>query len=127
MSSRNALDLYRDDWSTRHAEVMREHAERMQQLEDDHKAWLAGYLKEISGAADEGAQDVGEGQRADMSAGLPASPAGPAPHQLDPQAAELARAREIADMPMNEYAARRAELGVQSPSAMNRLFAEERR
>jgi hypothetical protein len=133
MSSRPGadLDLYRDDWSTRHAEEMQVYADRMRQLEEDHKAWLAGYLKEISGAADEpapahkpaqqeptqDASDIGE-----PAAPVPQVPAG----RPDPYAADRALAREIADMPMYEYAKRRAELGVRSATDMRHLFRESR-
>lgn len=34
------MDLYRDDWSSRHAEQMRAHDARVQQMEADQAAWF---------------------------------------------------------------------------------------
>jgi hypothetical protein len=106
---------------------VREHNERMRQLEEDHKAWLARF---INGETDEGSHtDVAQGQAVGASAASPspAGPGGPGPGQPDPRLAEAELAAWIKNMPLNEYAAMRDELGVQSPTSMNRLFARETR
>lgn len=112
---------WRESWaldSTSTDEMTREHNAKMRQLEEAHKQWLAGFLKDASGAADEPAptQDVAGAEGATV-------PTGHRPQQPTPHEAELQHAREIHDMPMHEYAARRAELGVQSPTSMNKLFS----
>lgn len=121
---------WRGSWaldSTSMDEMTRAHNERMRQLEEDHKAWLARF---INGEADERpqpTQDVAQGQVAGASAAgsSPAEPGGPGPGQPNPAyAAEMERAPAIAEMSMADYAAMREELGVQSPTSMNKLFRE---
>jgi hypothetical protein len=97
------LDTYRDDWSSRHAEQLRAHNERMRELEAAHAAWLTNWL---DGDPDEGrpTQDVGRGQVEASAAGSsPASTPGPGPGQLDPHAAELELARTLRDTPMSAW------------------------
>lgn len=109
---------WRESWaldSTSTDERMREHNERMRQLEEDHKAWLARF---INGDTNELAQRERQG----ASGGEPASPSAVPAGQPDLHAAELAR--EIKDMDMATYAKRRAELGVRSATSMDRLFRE---
>jgi hypothetical protein len=117
------LDLYRDDWSSRHAELQRAHRERMDAMAAEQAAWLARWL---DGDPDEGRpQDVDQGQVEASPAGSSPAPApGPGPGQLHPDA-ELERAQEIKDMDMATYAALRAELGVRSPASMDHLFRQE--
>jgi len=99
--------------STSAAEINRQHAERMRKLEEDHKAWLAGYLASLYGDDDESpTQDVGQGQDGASATGWssPAGPSGPGPGRPNPHAAELEEAERIRDMPMSEYAAERQRL-----------------
>jgi hypothetical protein len=67
------LDRFRDDFTTRHAEQMRVHQERVRQLEADRQAWLARWL---DGDPDEGRPtDVDRQTPQDASAsGGPATP-----------------------------------------------------
>jgi hypothetical protein len=115
------LDSQRDRFN-REIESMR--ADLRADLERLRESWSSGYADQL--ADDGGPQSAPKPARQepqqDVSLGEPASP-GPVPAgRPDPRAAELERARAIRDMPMSEYAARRAELGVQSPTSMNRLF-----
>ena len=115
------LDLYRDDWSSRHAEQLQAHNERMRQMEADQAAWFKNWY---DGDDESAPTDVGRGQVDASAAGSsPATPPGPGPGQPI-HAAELAEAERIRSMSMAEYAARRAELGVRNPTDMNRLFGE---
>ncbi len=98
------LDLYRDDWSTRTAEMMRAHEDRVRQMRNDQAAWL----KSFYGEADEPAPTPDVGQGLGASATGPAPAPGPGPGQPpNPHAAELAEAERIRDMPMGEYAQER--------------------
>jgi hypothetical protein len=119
------IDRYRDDMSARYAEELRAHQDRMRAIDEDHKARMA---RIVTGAADEPAPtDPQQSQVGAFTAGryAPAS-GGPGPAgQPDPHAAEADLAREIASMPLDEYAKRRAELGVRSPTDMSRLFREQ--
>jgi len=119
---------WRESWaldSTSTDEMTRAHNERMRQLEEEHKAWLARF---INGETDEPAPTHKPAQQisqdASGSGGEPATPEPGSAGRPHPHAAELERARAIRDMPMDEYAARRAELGVQSPTSMTRLFGQ---
>ena len=117
-----SLDAYRDDFTTRHAELLRGHQDRVREIEEQGRAFLTSYYDN----GDEGTQDVQQVPQDASSPGAPASPGpGPAGH---PSAwdAELAEAERIKNMSMGEYAARRAEFGVRSPTDMNRLFGEQR-
>jgi hypothetical protein len=103
------LDLYRDDWTSRHAEQLQGHQARM----DAMRAETARFL---NGEADEPAptQDVGqqEPSRQDASSRGPATPAGPRPagQPINPHAAELEEAERIRNLPMSEWAAERQRL-----------------
>lgn len=119
------LDRLAESWRQTHGQQLADHETRMRQMRDDQAAWL----NSLYGDDDEPAptQDVARGQVAASAAGFsPASPPGPGPGQLhphpDPHAADMALARSISAMSMQEYAERRAELGVQSPTSMSRLF-----
>ena len=117
------LDRLRDDWSSSFAAEKERVAERMQKAQADHRAWLESLYSD----ADDGAQDVAEGQ-GDAPAGrnAPATP-GPVPQQPHhPHAAELERVRAIRDMPMAEYARLRADMGVRSATDISNLFGETR-
>ena len=81
------LDLYRDDWSTRHAELQRAHAERTRELEQETRTWLTSIWSD----GDEGTPDVGQDQGEASAAGFsPASSPGPGPGQPANPDAELA-------------------------------------
>ena len=116
------LDLYRDDWSSRHAEELRAHEQRMRELEASQAEWLTNWLE----GDPDGAQDP-RGQVGASTAGrnAPAS-SGPGPGQQPISAAEMLEAEAIKNMSMQEYAALRAEFGIRSPTDMNRLFGETR-
>jgi hypothetical protein len=73
------------------------------------------YLASLAGDDESPHTDVAGAEGASV-------PDGHRPPQPNPHAAELDRARAIADMSMSEYAARRADLGVRAPESMNRLF-----
>ncbi len=103
------LDLYRDDWSTRHAEMTRAHEDRVRQMRDDHHAWLRSLYD------DEGPQpqDVAQGQGGASAGSSPAPaspPAGPGPGQPLTDA-------DIKAMDMAAYTALRARIGVANASA----------
>lgn len=107
-----SLDLYRDDWSTRHAEMTRAHNERMQRMCDGQAAWLNSFYDDGEVTP---TQDVAQGQVVHPPPGsspAPASPpAGPGSGQPpNPHAAELEEAERIRDMPMSEWAAERQRL-----------------
>lgn len=133
IGSRAALDdlqRTREEWNANAAldttatdVMMREHNARVRELEEQHKAWMASYIKELTG--DTAHERPGIGDREDASASPSRAGHGsrsqdhtdPREHEL-----ELERARTIAQMPMDEYARRRAELGVRSPTDMSHLF-----
>jgi hypothetical protein len=140
IGSRAALDAlsrqqedWRESWSldtTSTDAVVREHHARMRQLEEDHKAWLAQYLGGLYDDDDHQADDhelAQAEQRGASSAARPAPASGGAarPGQPDPHAAGL-DAERLRTMSMQEYAARRADLGVRSATDMNHLFGETR-
>jgi hypothetical protein len=121
MSLEADLDVYRDDFTTRHAEQLRAHQDRVRQLEDDQRAWLTRF---IDGDADEGSHtDVGQGHGASATGPAPAPEPGPGQPN---HAAEMVEAMAIKQMSMAEYAALRAEFGIRSPTDMNRLSGETR-
>jgi hypothetical protein len=117
-------DTYRDDWTSRHAEQLRAHREHCDAITADQAAWLANWL---DGDPDEGRPANVDRQESQEASGRgPATPAGiPAGQLPNPHEAELAEAECIRSMSMQEYAARRAELGVRSPTSMDHLFRQE--
>ncbi len=133
IGSRAALDdlqRTREEWNAGAAldttstdDMMREHNARVRELEEQHKAWMASYIRELTG--DTAHERPGTGDREDASGS--ASRAGHGSRSqdhTDPRAAELQDlelARAIAQMPMAEYARRRAELGVRSATDMSHL------
>ena len=122
------LERQRQEWSAGAAldttsadAVVRKHNAKMRQLEEDHKAWLARF---INGEADEPAPTQNVAARGPDAS--PPSPSGSSDghspgQQPNPHTDELERARAIRSLSMSEYAERRAELGVQSPTSMSRL------
>jgi vacuolar-type H+-ATPase catalytic subunit A/Vma1 len=117
------LDLYRDDWSSRHAEQLRAHNERVDSMAAEQAEWLRNFYAD----GDESAPtDVDRQGSQDASGRGPATPAGvPAGQPI--HEAELERAQALKQMSMQEYAALRAELGVRSPTSMDHLFRQETR
>ena len=115
------VDALRKSWSS--GTELADHEARLQAMRNETATWIRSNF--VDGEASEPAPTTSvAGSQVDAPAGSsPASPPGPGPRQPTPHEAELQRAREIADMPMHEYAARRAELGVQSPTSMNKLFS----
>ena len=109
------LDHLRESWSSG-ADLADGHQDRMQAMRAETVAWIRSNF--VDGEASEPAptQDVAGAEGASV-------PGGHRPQQPTPHEAELQRAREIHDMDMRTYAARRAELGVQSPTSMNKLFS----
>jgi hypothetical protein len=93
------LDLYRDDFTTRHAEQLRAHERRMRELEEQNRAYLTSFYDD----GDEGSRtDVGPGFGASASESAPVPGAGPG--QPDPREAELAEAERIRLIPLQEWA-----------------------
>ncbi len=105
------LDLYRDDWSTRHAEMTRAHNERMQRMRDDQAAWLDSFYDDGEPAPTQDPQDQARGASAAGSSS-PAMPGGgPGPGQpINPHAVDLEESERIRDLTMAEYAAERQRL-----------------
>jgi hypothetical protein len=107
---------WRESWaldSTSMDEMTRKHNERMRQLEEDHKQWLTRFLRDASGAADEGpqpTQDVRGQAGASAGSSLPASPAGPGREQPS------LTADDIKAMSMQDYQALRARTGLGNAS-----------
>jgi hypothetical protein len=123
---------WREEWAADNTptdDATRAHNARLRAMEESHRQWLVEWRKNQTGAADAPADSQGQVGAATAGRNAPA-PGGPGPGHDDPRAAALAEA-ELAErvrlMPMNEYAAMRAELGVQSPTSMNRLFSQETR
>jgi hypothetical protein len=121
---RSELDELRAEWASSFAAENERVAEQMQRAQADRRAWLESlYDNDHQGDDHELAR---ERQLSGASPARPAPASGGAvsPGQPDPHAAKLAglTPQDIANMPMTEYAARRAELGVQSPTSMGRLF-----
>jgi len=111
------LDLYRDDWSTRHAEMTRAHQERVRQIEAAQAAWLADFINgetgEVTPTQDPQGQAVGASAAGSTSPAMPGG--GPSPgHPLT--------ADDIAAMSMQEYTALRANLGLGNASGHRGLF-----
>jgi hypothetical protein len=107
------LDLYRDDWSTRTAEMMWAHEDRVRQIRDDQAAWLDSFINGETGEVSH--TDVGQGQvvlgAPATGWSSPAGPGGPGPGQPpNPHAVELAEAERLRDLTMAEYAAERQRL-----------------
>jgi hypothetical protein len=107
------LDLYRDDFTSRNAEMQRAHRERLAAI----RAETDQYIKSLYGEADEPAptQDVGqqEPSRQDASPSRgPATPAGPRPagQPIDPHTAELEEAARIKGLSMQAFADERQRL-----------------
>lgn len=135
IGSRAALDdlqRTREEWNAGAAldttstdVMMREHNARVRELEEQHRAWMASYIKELTG--DTAHERPGTGDREDASASPSRAGHGSRSqdHTTGPRD-ELELARAIAEMPMEEYARRRAELGVRSPTDMSHLFGETR-
>ena len=117
------LDRLADSWQAGVAQQLADHETRLAQIRDDQARWV----NSLYGDDDEGPHELAGGQ-GDAPAGrnAPATP-GPVPRQPDPHVAELAEAARLRAMSMNEYAALRAELGVESPTDLNRLFSREAR
>jgi hypothetical protein len=115
------VDRLRESWSSGAAQQLADHEQRMRQMRDDQAAWLRSLYND---GPDDGADmSVGQVQGVGASAGplAPASSADPGPGQPARDAAELA-ADDIKTMSMQEYAARRAELGVRSGTDMSHLL-----
>ena len=119
------LERQRREWnesysldSTSMDEINRTHSERMRELEDQQRAWLASF---INGDADEGTQDVGPGLGASAPEPAPAPERGPG--QPDPHEAELAEAERIRALPMTAWAEERQRL----IRANRGLFSQETR
>jgi hypothetical protein len=121
------LDRLAESWRSGAAQRLADHEQHIAQMREDHQAWLRGLYADDG----EGLQPtpVARGQAVGASAASPspAGPGGPGPGQPDPRLAEAELAERIRNMPMNEFAAMRDELGVMSPTSMNRLFAKETR
>jgi hypothetical protein len=103
------LDLYRDDFTTRNAELLRAHNERVQQIACENRAWLTSYYDDTR---EESHTDVEQQVPREASAvgGVPATP-GPGPAaQPDPLAAELAEVDRLRHLPMADYARERQRL-----------------
>jgi hypothetical protein len=98
------LDLYRDDWSTRTAEMQRAHQARL----DAIRAETDAYIKNMYGEANEPTPtpNVGQGH-ADAPATGPAPAPGPGPGQPNPYEAELAEAARIKGLDLAAYAQER--------------------
>lgn len=99
---------WRESWaldSTSTGDMIREHNARMRELEEQHRAWLSGYLKDASGEADEPAptQNVAGAEGATV-------PAGHRPPQPNPHAAELAEAERIRNLSLQDFAVERERL-----------------
>ncbi len=92
----------------------------MRKLDEDHQAWLRSLYADDGEEAP--TQEPGQQGHSDASLGEPATPGRAPAGRIDPHAADLERARAIRDMPMAEYARRRAELGVRSGTDMSHLF-----
>jgi hypothetical protein len=102
------IDRYRDDWSTRTAEMQRAHQARLAEV----RAETDQYIKSLYGEADEPAPTpiVGQGY-ADAPATGPAPAPGPGPGQPpSPYEAEFLEGERIRALPMAEYAAERQRL-----------------
>lgn len=114
------VDRLRDTWAAGYAEQRRASEERIAAIQEDTRTWIAGLYADDDqgdGTANTLAQD---GQPGASTAGqAPANGGAARPGQPD-HAAELERARAIAQMPMDEYARRRAELGIRSATDMTR-------
>jgi hypothetical protein len=122
------LDRLAESWRAGYAQQLADHEARMRKLDEDHQAWLRSLYADDD-SEPQPTQDVAAGGLGDAPASSSSGTDGHGPRQQpDPRvAAELAEAERIRSMPMNEYAAMRAELGVQSPTDLNRLFGETRR
>ena len=92
---------------------------------DAIRAETDDYIKSLTGEADEPAPTDVDQARAGVSAPgstAPAAPGGSGPGRpINPRTAELEEAERIRSMSVQEYAQRRAEFGVRSPTDMNRL------
>lgn len=125
------LNRLRDSWAESYGEQRRASEERIAAGQEATRAWIAGLY--ASGSEGPSANELPGGRRTDASAptGRPLGHSGgrqePNP---DPRAAELADrqlAHELSQMSLGEYAQRRAELGVRSPTDMSHLFGRESR
>ena len=102
------LDLYRDDWSTRTAEMQRAHQARL----DAIRAETDAYIKNMYGEANEPTPtpNVGQGH-ADAPATGPAPAPGPGPGQpINPYEADRIEAERIKGLSMEAFAAERQRL-----------------
>ena len=115
------IDAFRTDSAARHAEMIREHQERVRQHEADRQAWFARLID-----GDEPAQEPAQHRSQDDAHATP-GPGTVGAGRPNPHAVELERAEDIRDMSMAEYAARRAEFGIRSrptcPDASDRRSA----
>ena len=127
-SMRAEVDRLRESWAGGYDQQLASHQDRMQAMRDETRAWLRAMYDDDEAEEPSPSPDVAaQGQVVDVSAGSSASPARPGPGQRpDPHVAELA-AEDIKAMSMQEYAARRANLGVASATSMDRLFGQETR
>jgi hypothetical protein len=124
-SMRADLDRLAESWRAGVAQQLADHEARMRKLDEDHQAWLRSLYDD--GGPQPASKPARQEPQQEVSHGEPASP-GPVPAgRPDPAyAAEMERAQAIAEMSMADYAAMREELGVQSPTSMNKLFRETR-
>jgi len=107
------LDHLRESWSSGYAQQLADHDARMAKMRDDQAAWFRGLYDDEPVPT-----DVAQGQAHAPAAGSsPASPPGPGSGQPNHHADELERARAIKAMSMQDYAAERARLGIQSGTA----------
>jgi hypothetical protein len=94
---------------------------RQEQIRAELRGYLAGFYRDDG--PDEGhPTDPRHAQVEASAVGAPASARESERGEPNPQAAAGLTAAAIRDMPMAEYAARRAELGVRAPTSMTRLF-----
>lgn len=101
------LDRYRDDFTTRQAEQLRAHQDRVRKLEADQAAWLADFIRGETDAPAQDPQDQAVGASADTGSSSPAMPGIGAPGP-----GQSLTAQDIKAMPMDEYTALRARIGM---------------
>ena len=109
------VDELRTTWSSGFETQLADHQARMAEIRTDTQR----YLQSIASGEAAPPQDVAAGALGDAPAASPDHGHG-SRQQPDPQD-EHELARTIAQMPLAEYARRRAELGVRSATDLNRL------